>query len=58
MRNNWFEIWYCCSNLVYFATIELKSNKKHNQECKNKKNNLMIFAFVFYQNDICILEYV
>ena len=39
MRNNLFEIWYSCSNLVVFATIETKSKKRkniyimHNQEC-------------------------
>ena len=43
MRNNWFEIWYSCSNLVVFATVGTMSNKKgkknlvtHNQELKKK----------------------
>ena len=42
VRNNWLEIWYCCSKLVAFATIETKSDKRqnkliiHNQECKIK----------------------
>ena len=28
MKNNWFVIWYSCSCLVAFATIETKSNKR------------------------------
>ena len=45
MRNNWFEIRYCCSKLAAFATIETKSDKSkinlitQNQECKNNNNN-------------------
>ena len=47
MRNNLFEIRYCCSKLVAFATIETKSDKVNkkkklitqNQECKNNNNN-------------------
>ena len=46
MRNNWFEIWHFCSNLVVFATIETKSSKKgkklHNQECKKIIDSLNI----------------
>ena len=34
MKNNWFVIWYSCSCLVAFATIETKSNKR-----KKKINN-------------------
>ena len=58
MRNNWLEIWYSCSNLVVFATIETKSNKrkKNNAQSKMLKNNWRIFSFLFYQNDICILK--
>ena len=38
-EKNILEIWYSCSNLVTFATMETKSNKRkkikiiHNQEC-------------------------
>ena len=34
MRKNWFEIWYSYSNLVAFATIETKSNKRRKKKKK------------------------
>ena len=38
MRKNELEIWYSCTKLVTFTTMETRSNKRkhtHNQECKN-----------------------
>ena len=38
MRNNWFEIWYSCSNLVVFATIEPNNKRKKKLEEIEKIN--------------------
>ena len=42
-EKNILEIWYSCSNLVTFATVETKSNKR-------KKNNT--------QSRMCVYIYI
>ena len=52
MRKNWLEIWYFCTNLVIFAIVETRYNKRkiimiiitHNQECKN--NHIYIYIYI------------
>ena len=58
-KNNWIELWYSCSNLITSASIEAKSNKRKKKLITQsiiQKKKVRIFVFLFYQNDICILE--
>ena len=60
-KKNWFELWYSCSNLITSASVEAKFSKRKKinniiNNTKNNNNNGRIFVFLFYQNDICILE--